>query len=91
MNGWIKTVIPSFIIAIALSIFVGQTLKGQVSEPIAQGLAFWAMFLALYPANLYFSKKKHENSMSGKRFTFLKYALGATVGAIVVMILHSVF
>lgn len=86
MSPWVTRVVPSFVLAIVLPVAARRFLQGRLSEPLGEGISFGLMFLALYPANVYFSVRGREDA--GARHRFLRYALGAAAGAVLVILLQ---
>lgn len=70
-----------FITAILASWIVAWLGRGRLSEPLAQGLAFWVMFLIL---PLIFTKDANN-----KKSRWVSQILVATVGALVYVTLNT--
>ncbi|CAN5889326.1 hypothetical protein BH18ACI4_BH18ACI4_01510 [soil metagenome] len=87
MSPSIKIVIPSFVVALALSILARKFLTGKFSESVVEGISFWLLFLALYPAIMYFSRKEREKPKV--RYSFLRHVLGATAGVVIVFVINK--
>lgn len=87
MKFWTR-IVPSFITAVAVSLFVRRYLHGTFPAHVVEGLAFWAMFVALYPVDVYFARKGHGDATPFRRPSFFRCVLAAGVGALFIAVMH---
>ena len=64
-----------WVAAIIAFVVVHMLLRGRVSEPVAMGFGFWAMWLVGYPTQQYLR--------GGTNVPFLPHALTGALGALV--------
>ena len=86
-----RYIIPSisFVGAIISLLLVQKLLEHHVSDAVRQGVGWFAMWLALYPAVKFWSYKPESSSSSGKRrLNFLGWSIIGVLPAAVVSILY---
>ncbi len=80
MKKFFGNILPNYIAAFALALFVSDLLDGYIPEVFTEAAMFWTLFVLLYPADVWMQKSLKNPDAQTAKLTFARHVFACTFG-----------